>query len=112
MHFWWELQVCWQASVVQAYLLLVGDFCSLTRGPLHRLLESLYDVAVASLRSTDEKEPKTETRVCYNLIVGVPSAVISWVTQRSPDTAWGGLYKGEGHKGPSWRLAVTNINST
>lgn len=56
MHFWWELQVCWQASVVQAYLLLVGDFYSLTRGPLHRLLESLYDVAVASLRSTDEKE--------------------------------------------------------
>lgn len=54
MYFWWELQVCWQASV--PYLLLAGDFYSLTRGPLHRLLESLYDMAMASLRSSDEKE--------------------------------------------------------
>ena len=54
MHLWWDLQVCWQAS--GPYWLLAGDFYSLTRGLLHRLLESPYNMAMASLRSSDEKE--------------------------------------------------------
>lgn len=61
MPFWWDLQVCWQASV--PYWLLAGDVYSLTRGPLYRLLESLYDMAMASLRSSDEKEQNPRQRL-------------------------------------------------
>lgn len=45
---------CWQASV--PYWLLAGGLHLLSSKSLHRLPESLYDMAKASLRASDERE--------------------------------------------------------